>query len=87
MRAYLKPEADEIFKIGTVYRLSPGMVHCVEAIGRPCGTLVLTVAANEAARPRVFVRVGATAPGEFARSRLSTAELVAVRDAITELRK
>jgi hypothetical protein len=85
LRARLIEETDETFGVGIAYRLSPGTVHRVDAIGRPTATLALAIRALTGSAPRVFVPFGEQPPGEFIRDRFDAAELLAAREAISEI--
>jgi hypothetical protein len=86
LRARLVGETDEIFGVGTAYRLAPGTVHHVEAVGRPSATLVLSVSVPGRTTARVFVPREQSIPGEFIRDHLDAGELAAAREAIFGLR-
>jgi hypothetical protein len=85
LRARLIEEVDETFGEGTAYRLPPGTVHRVDAVGRPAATLVLAIPASTPSAPRVFVPSGEQAPGEFIRDRFDAAELLAARETIARI--
>jgi hypothetical protein len=86
LRARLDEETDEIFATGTAYRLAPGTVHRVDAVGRPSATVVLAIPAAGAPAPLVFVPSDQDVPGEFDRGPLDAGELSAAREVISVLR-
>jgi len=84
-RARLETETDEVFVSGIAYRLLPGIPHYVEAIKRPCATIVLTVQSERPAAPTVFIPLDASAPGQFLRGLLNENEMEAVRTTLTQI--